>query len=193
MRFFTSVEFKIGRFGVDESDLIFQDVVEGNILQMADKVISILRSKYLISPIHYEGMQRIEPLEIPEDALREMLYNSIIHKQYTGAAIQMWVFNDHIELWNEGTLPANYTVETLMHKHSSQPRNRNIASTFYKAGFIESWGRGIKKICDSFMAANMEVPHFETTQGGVLVTMKRNITLVAPFKNPPRTHQEPTK
>jgi len=52
-RYFTGVQFKIGRFGNDESDLIFDDIVEGNILQMADKVVELLKSKYLISPIHY--------------------------------------------------------------------------------------------------------------------------------------------
>lgn len=114
LRFFPGVEFHIGRFGMNEADLIFQDVVEGNILQMADKVVALLRSKYLISPIHYEGMQRIEPLEIPEDALREMIYNSLVHKLYVGVPIQMWVFNDHIELWNEGKLPDAITIDTLL-------------------------------------------------------------------------------
>jgi len=79
--YFTGVQFKIGRFGNDESDLIFDDVIEGNILQMADKVVNLLKSKYLISPIHYEGMQRVATLEIPEKALREMLYNAIVHKE----------------------------------------------------------------------------------------------------------------
>lgn len=194
LRYFTGVEFKIGRFGVDESDLIFQDVVEGNILQMAERVISLLRSKYLISPIHYEGMQRRELLEIPEDALREMLYNSIIHKQYTGTAIQMWIFHDHIELWNEGILPEGYTIETLMQKHSSRPRNKNIASVFYKAGFVETWGRGIKKICEGFDTVGMQPPHFEITQGGMLISFKRRVDVVgSAAKYPSSTHQVPTK
>jgi len=60
---------------------------------MPDRVIETLRSKYLVSPIHYEGLQRKEPLEIPEDGLREMLCNSLIHKDYTGTFIQMKVFD----------------------------------------------------------------------------------------------------
>ena len=80
LKFFPCVEFRIGRFGVNESDLMFQDSIDGNIIQMTDKVMEVLKSKYLISPIHYEGLQRIEPLEIPEGALREMIFNSIIHK-----------------------------------------------------------------------------------------------------------------
>jgi len=38
------------------------------------------------------------------------------------------------------------SIEKLLGPHTSKPRNVNIASVFYKAGFIESWGRGILKI-----------------------------------------------
>lgn len=44
-------------------------------------------------------------------------------------------------------MPENWTVENLFEKHASQPFNLNIAYVFYLAGFIESWGRGIEKIC----------------------------------------------
>jgi ATP-dependent DNA helicase RecG len=50
LKYFTHAYFKIGRFGESHSDLKFQDVVQGNILDMADKVMEILRSKYLTSP-----------------------------------------------------------------------------------------------------------------------------------------------
>lgn len=36
-----------------------------------------------------------------------------------------------------------------MRKHTSNPFNLNIAHIFYLAGFIESWGRGIEKICSA--------------------------------------------
>ena len=89
LKYFTTAYFKIGRFGVADHDLLFQDVVEGNILSMADRVLEILRSKYLVSPIHYQGLQRIEELEYPEDALREAILNAIVHKDYTGAPVQI--------------------------------------------------------------------------------------------------------
>src|SRR5699024_9162980 len=74
--------FKIGRFGNSRSDLRFQDIITGNILEMADRVIELLNVKYLIRPISYKGLERMEPLEYPEKALREMILNSIIHKDY---------------------------------------------------------------------------------------------------------------
>lgn len=51
-KFFPSVSFKIGRFIAGDDDLRYQDIIEGNILQMADKAMEILKTKYLISPIN---------------------------------------------------------------------------------------------------------------------------------------------
>ena len=172
-KFFPAAEFKIGRFHTDESDLIIQDVVDCNLIQMAGKVMDLLRSRYLVSPIRYEGMQRIEELEIPQKALRELIYNAIVHKQYSGPAILMRVFDKSVELWNYGLLPEELTPADLMKKHASYPRNRNIASVFYKAGFIETWGRGYKKIREEFEKAGLPVPTVEESGGGILVTIQR--------------------
>ncbi len=171
--YFPAVEFKIGRFHSSESDLIIQDVIEGNIIQMADRVISTLRAKYLSSPIHYEGMQRIEELEIPEEALREVIYNAIVHKDYTGSSIQMRVYDDCVEIWNYGLLPKDISLKSLFEKHPSIPRNKNLAYAFFKAGFIESRGNGFKKIREELNLVKMPMPKVEENCGGVLVTMKR--------------------
>ena len=172
-KFFTSVEFQIGRFGKNEGDLLEQDIIEGNIIQMADKVMEVLRFKYLHAPIRFEGMQRIETLEIPDKAFREILYNAIAHKLYSGASIQMHVYDDRIEVWNEGLLPEGYTPETLLRRHSSRPRNKNIAFAFFKAGFIDRWGLGYKKIMEGFKEAGMKQPEIELVDGGVRVTVWR--------------------
>ena len=172
-RYYPSAEFKIGRFGVDDADLMFQDVIEGNILQMADRVMDVLQAKYLISPVRFEGMQRYEKLELPKEALREILYNAIAHKDYTGAHIQMHVYNDSVEIWNEGELPEGYTQETLFARHSSKPRNLKIANAFFKAGFIDTWGRGFQKIRDGFESEGLPMPKIENFCGGVRVIIER--------------------
>ena len=137
--------FRIGRFQVSRDNLIIHDNIICPLIMMPDRVISTLRSKYLVSPIHYEGLFRKEPLEIPEDGLREIVCNAIVHKDYSGTFIQMRVWDDRVELWNIGTLPEGFTVETLMAEHDSRPRNMLIAKVFYLAGFIEAWGRGYEK------------------------------------------------
>ena len=152
---------------------MFQDVIEGNIIQMTDRVMEALPAKYLVSPVRFEGMQRYETLEIPKEALREILYNAIAHKDYTGPDIQMHVYNDQIEIWNEGVLPEGYDENVLYGKHSSKPRNRNIADTMFKAGFIDTWGRGYKKIREGFETAGIPTPKVQNFCGGVQVTIER--------------------
>lgn len=140
---------------------------------MADRVMEILQAKYLVSPIRFEGMQRYEKLEIPKEAMREVLYNAIAHKDYTGPDIQMHVYGDHLEIWNEGELPTGYTQETLFGRHSSKPRNLHIANTFFKGGFIDTWGRGYQKIRDGFEPAGIPMPIVENFCGGVRGTIER--------------------
>jgi ATP-dependent DNA helicase RecG len=132
-----------------------------------------LSDKYLIRPIHYEGMQRVEPLELPEDALREIICNSIVHRDHQGTWTQMSIYNDHIRLWNEGKLPEDLSIEKLMGKHTSKPRNPKMAEAFYRAGYIEAWGRGIEKIVNGFKADGLTPPTFEVEQGGMTVNISR--------------------
>ncbi len=181
LRFFSAVTFRIGRFGDSDHDLRFQDVIEGNIFEMPDKVIETLRAKYLISPIRYEGLQRIEELEYPEDALREAILNAVIHKDYTGVHIQLSVYDDKIILWNPGKLPAEIMVEDLKRKHPSIPRNKFIADIFFKAGYIEAWGRGIQKIISGFVKAGHPVPTFEELAGGMQVTLYKSVVKSVPL------------
>ena len=125
-----NARIKIGRFGQSQAALMTQDLIGGDLIRMADRVMEVLDSKYLIRPIHYEGMLRIEPLEIPEEALREVIYNAIVHKDYTGPDSQMRVFDDRITFWNLGSLPAGLTPESIFLPHDSHPRNRLIANAF---------------------------------------------------------------
>lgn len=118
-------------------------------------------------------MQRIEELEIPEKALREIIYNAIAHKDYTGPSIQMRIYDENVEIWNYGLLPTELSPEALMRKHASYPRNKNIAYTFFKAGFIESWGRGYKKIREELDRVGMPMPDIQEIDGGVMATFKR--------------------
>jgi ATP-dependent DNA helicase RecG len=160
LKFFGAVSFRIGRFGSSHHDLKFHDIIEGNLIEMPDKVMAMLKSKYLVMNIRYEGLQRIEELEYPEDALREAILNAIIHKDYTGVHIQLSVYDDKIILWNPGSLPAEINLDQLKDKHPSIPRNKIIADIFFKAGYIEAWGRGINKIISGFEEASLPQPLF---------------------------------
>ena len=167
--------FKIGRFGQSPGELLFQDIVEGNILDMADTVMEILNRKYLIRPISYEGLLRKEPLEYPEQALREAILNAIIHKDYHGTTIFLSIYDDQLVIWNPGKLPDSLTVDELKNKHRSIPRNRLIADVFFMAGYIEAWGRGIDIMMEGCRQYGIPEPVIIEEQEGVSVTFQKDV------------------
>ena len=170
-RFYPNVFVKIGRFAKDDTDLRFQDVEEGNIIVLLRNVLERLEHKYLIKNITFEGMYRIEKSEYPVPALREMLLNSMVHRSYMGSFSQMRVYDDKINLWNEGGLPEGITLEALKCTHSSKPRNILIADVCFKGGLIDAWGRGTLRIIDTCKEAGLPEPELTERDGGFLVTL----------------------
>ena len=56
-----------------------------------------------------------------------------------------------------------------MQPHDSIPYNPDIANVFYRAGYIETWGQGIQKICDECIALGAELPRYEILGTGIRV------------------------
>ena len=56
-----------------------------------------------------------------------------------------------------------------MGKHASLPYNPDIAHIFYLAGFIESWERGVEKICDSLKEDNLPMPEYTVHPGDIMI------------------------
>jgi len=138
---------KIGFFEND-ADLRYQDEVHGSLMIQADRVIDLLYTKYLTAEISYDNVTRIERYPFPKDAVREAVFNALIHQDFSvGVPVQISVYKDKLYISNDCVFPANWTTETLFQKHRSLPHNPDIAYTFFRAGFVENWGRGVEKIC----------------------------------------------
>ena len=117
-----------------------------------------------------EGIHRREKLIYPYEALREALLNAIIHREYfVSSEIQIRVYDDKLVIGNEARLQ-DITVEDLLRSHPSRPYNKLIADIFYKAGFIESWGRGTQRIIDKCMAEGLSTPVYEYKMGFLYLT-----------------------
>lgn len=174
-KFVTGAYIKIGYFE-SESDLKFQDEIHGNLFEQIEKTVEILFSKYFRAFISYEGIHRVETFEYPEEAVREALLNAIAHKDYSGLTpIQIRVYKDRILIWNEGQLPENWTIETLLEPHSSKPFNPDIANAFFRSGYIESWGRGINKMTEQCLASGLPEPLFYYKSSGFWVELRKDI------------------
>tara|TARA_B100002051_G_C16592180_1_gene563397 strand:- start:40 stop:951 length:912 start_codon:yes stop_codon:yes gene_type:complete len=170
--FFTGSSIKIGYFE-SNSELKYQDEVQGDLFTQVEETMELLLTKYLPAEIHYDGIQRVEDYPIPESALRETVLNAIAHKDYgSGIPIQISVYDDHLVIWNNGQLPDEWTVERLTQKHPSQPYNPDIANAFFRAGLIEAWGRGIEKVIQACNEAGISPPTLSYESNGLTVNFE---------------------
>ena len=180
-RYFPQAVVKIGRF-MNDADIISSDIIEGNLFQQAENALAILKTKYLISPITYEGVHRREKLQYPVEALREAIFNALIHRDYnTTSAVLIKIYNNSLSIANEGKLPPEITIADLKREHLSKPRNKLLADIFYKAGFIESWGRGTINIINECKTANIPEPNFYEEHGVVKIVFE--LTSISKFQN----------
>lgn len=174
-KYITGAYIKIGFFQTD-TELIFQDEVKGNLFEQVEKTIEILFTKYIKAIITYEGIHRVETYEYPKDAIREAILNALAHKDYSsGTPIQISVYDNKIMIWNYGQLPENWTVEILKMKHSSIPYNPDIANAFFRAGYVESWGRGTIKIIEQCKEFNLPNPIFQNNGKDFWVIFQKDI------------------
>ena len=174
-KYVSGAYIKIGFFRTD-SDLLFQDEIHGNLFEQVEKTMDLLFTKYIKAMISYEDIYRVETYEYPKDALREALLNAVAHKDYTGPyPIQISVYDNKIMIWNYGKLPENWTVEDLLDKHSSQPRNPDVATTFFRSGYVESWGRGMDKMRNLCLEAKIPLPQLSCKGNDFWTVFRKDI------------------
>ncbi len=165
-RFFSGSYVKVGFFR-DGSDVVYHDLIEGDLFTQAAETVKMIRAKYMKAAITYQGIHRVETYPVPYEALREAVLNAIIHKDYaTHTPIQIKVYEEKMSIWNPGHLPENWTPEKVMRQHASKPFNPEIANAFFRSGEIEMWGRGIERIFEECRAAGFPDPVIEYDAGG---------------------------
>lgn len=137
---------KIGRLD-KQANLLYHDEIHGSLFVMADRVIDLLYLKYLKATISYHKDTRVERYPYPREAVREIIFNALVHNNWSGCTpIQIRVDDDCLRISNCCILPMGWTQENLTTHHQSKPYNPLIAETFFRAGYIESWGRGIDNV-----------------------------------------------
>ncbi|MDE0104318.1 MAG: winged helix-turn-helix transcriptional regulator [Bryobacterales bacterium] len=164
-RFVPDAYVKIGCFR--GSELLFQDLIQGDLFTQVDRTMDLLYTKYTRGLVSYDGIYRVETFPVPQEAMREAVTNAVIHRDYASpTTIQIRVSDDRIAIWNAAHLSPDWMAELLAEELSSRPHNPRIAYAFFRAGMIEAWGRGIRRIVDIGRAADTPVPTWRLESGG---------------------------
>ena len=182
---------KVGKF--NGSEILYQDEVHGSLLIIADRVIDLIYLKYLKAAISYHKDTRVETYPFARDAVREAVFNALIHCNWSeNIPVQIRIEEDVMYINNCSILPFGWTVETLLGAHTSKPYNPDIARVFYRAGYIENWGRGIQKIRDACKIHGTDEPEYIVHGEDIMVKFKAlRSAIVRDFKRANETSGDP--
>ena len=115
---------------------------------------------------------REDRFPVPLDALREILLNAVMHRDYShySGYVAIVVFDDRIEIRSYGRLPNGVTIKQLSGRHDSKPTNPLIAGAFHRTGAVEIWGRGTNRVIAACEKHGAPPPVFQERQGFLVVT-----------------------
>ena len=106
---------KAARFqGTDKS--IFTDRVEisGSVFQQMDEAYEYLQKNNRVSS-EFKGLERVDHLDYPEEALREALVNAVVHREYAiPGPVLISIFDDRIEITALGGLTKELSLDDIM-------------------------------------------------------------------------------
>lgn len=167
---------RLARFrGTTKQDFIDNRQEEGNIFQLVDAAMAFFFKHLNLSGTTHHRIVREDELEIPYDALRESVVNSLCHMNwgYDVVSVGIAIYDDRIEIENAGRFPVRISPDALMQEeeehqgNTSLPPNPVIANIMYLGGLIEHWGRGLSMMARECERVGLPTPTFY--QNGTIV------------------------
>ena len=115
-----------------------------------------------------------ERLEYPTFAWQEALVNAVAHRDYslTGAPVEMWMFDDRIEVRSPGLPPSPVTLEQLrLQKRVHFSRNPLLVRVLADLGYLREMGEGVPRMFQEMDHYGLRPPEFSTEGFFFVVTL----------------------
>ena len=165
-------DVQAGRFK-GQTSIIDSLSLNTDLFTEVEELSSFIKKHLMVEYIFTGALQRTERLDYPIDAIREIITNMVVHRDYrdsSGSIIK--IFDECIEFYNPGRLIGGITVNDLLSgNYISQCRNKLIARAFKETGMIERYGSGIKRILNICKDYGIVPPVFEEVFNGFKVTL----------------------
>lgn len=178
--------------------------IEGSITQMLNDALVFVRKNMKVKTIiDAETGMRNDRTEYPVIAVRELVLNALIHRDYSihteSAPITITMYSDRMEIENPGGLYGRMTLDSLGFV-SADTRNPYIAGALEIMGETENRYSGIPTIRSAMKNAGLPQPVFVNNRGvfkailyNEIVSEKRNSDLasrILDFCSVPRSRRE---
>ena len=173
-KFYSNAKLMCSVFAADNTaHIIDQKEFAGDLFFLITEAES-----YILKNIHIgmnvKGLFREDIPEINREALREVIINAFLHRDYFDPDfISINIFKNRLEIKNPGGLFGGLKIDDILRRNISKRRNEVIADIFSRARFVERKGRGIALILEKEPDT-----HFEQIGEIFITTIKRKIKLI---------------
>ena len=145
--------------GTMRTDFLDKKDYDGPLCKQIDDAYKFVLN-HLNMAIEINGVVHDEKYELPPKAIRELIINAAIHRNYQmNSSVQVAVYDDRVEISSPGTLYGTLTLEEALSGRSSI-RNKTLARTLEKVNVLEGWGSGFQRINTLCQEYGVALPEF---------------------------------
>lgn len=145
--------------------------INGTVEDIIGKAINQV-SEYIDGASFQDG-GRLVKLQYPAEALKEILVNAVIHRDYSlNDDIHIRIFDNRVEVQSPGKLPGYMSIKNLYEERFS--RNPNIVRMLHNLPnpINHDIGEGLDTAKNELKKAGLVEPYFEEKENAFLVTIK---------------------
>jgi len=153
-------------------DRMITDEFTGPLLALRDQVDSFFK-RHMRAFTEIREFERVEVFEYPLEALREAIFNAVVHRDYRGGTrVHVQLLSDRVVIKSPGALLKPLTLARLRGFNAPQySRNPRIAMTLQHMKWIDEKGSGIGKMRDRMVSRGLRPPLFDRDNGYLVVTL----------------------
>ncbi len=159
---------EIGELGEDGERFVDNKRMEGTIPQILEATLAFVRRNMKVKTIITEDGTRADKPEYPIKAIREIILNALIHRDYSvhtdRSPVRLVMYEDRLELENPGGLYGRITIDDLG-KASADTRNPYLAGALEIMIDTENRFSGIPTVRAELKKAGMPAPIFIDRRG----------------------------
>ena len=170
IKLYPQIEIKLVQFSGEEPiEIISHKLIQDDLLNSIEQSIYFVKD-HINKSLIIKGGKREENYEYPENVIREAIVNAVAHRDYFSKdAVQIYIFNNRIEITNPGSLPVGLPKELF--GTISVQRNPITYRFLRDMGYVEGLGTGIPRMKNEMRNMHLLDPEFKITENFFRIIM----------------------
>ena len=159
-------------FEGERDTLAFDPItIEGNIYALIRDAKN--KVKEIVEGIQKLGIEGLEKIEYPEEALQEIITNAVIHRDYSiPKDIHIRIFDNRVEIESPGRFPGHITLANILEDQSARnPKIIRLINKFPNPP-NKDVGEGLKTAFEAMNKLRLKQPEINEAEASVIVVLK---------------------